>query len=925
MEDIEMAEEEKPFILSRVITAHKADVKSVNSTSAGVIISGSRDETVKFWTKRGGEFNESVCFTQPKGLVVNSVGYYESEEGWRLFVGRKDGSISVYASGSLEPLTVLTQHSSNVWALATIENTPGYYLSGSADKTIKLWRDDNEIRTFTGHTDVIRALLVISTVRFLSAANDATIRLWHLETGICLASFSSLLDEFIFSLSFVGSYVISCGEGGYVEVWRKEKEGEELSLCHHQILHSPAQTSWSTSGLPNGDFVVGGRYISNFIFNLYFDMVFGYSLNHHVKFSDGRIYVWTQDNKRKADPTLITIFDNELAAKVAKELERKEQKENEVVVIKVSLDDGAPNMELRYQKGTDPLIAAEKFIKDNNLPPSYIIEIIEYIKANVPEARAVTNKKHQPLPTQKVVVDGKEYDYGFEVTVDDGRRLMLPYNAGEDPDWAAQQFCEKHNLPMKFLAKVVGVIFLVKLALDTQILGEILIRALGGFYKSGSAFGGLIPNSCLVNDKKRPRGELVPVNEYFKFGVEQLSQKAISKLAEVNNRQEALKLNTNQMSALEQLMASVPGSSEITDIVMLALDTGLQWKMDDIVPILDLFRIALLHEPLNKYYCDTNTRGSDTLQRLIALLISEPSDAIRILVCRTITNAFSHEYGREMLMHDLESIIPLVTKEFLGGKPALQLAAASALANWSHLLLIRSESVAELGPREDVIRGVIKVLEAVESFGDRSELALIRILQAIVTLMWGDTAVITLAKSRNMMAIVNRIKDAVVDDRESSYRTISAIYLFFAKFARSLSSSLARFHEHSNCQPRKANIVTLLGEREMNCAMSLTRTSEALSMVHMLVQSDTRQYVPCEMFRLRGKAQFEDRRIIIPSGREVVNTDNLETFDMHGIESTEKVVSTMTIDGTHSDPVCFETPIERISLAICLDVHLRNV
>ncbi|KAJ1354261.1 hypothetical protein KIN20_011136 [Parelaphostrongylus tenuis] len=195
MIDVEMGAvgESDEFHLSRVIEAHKADVKCITSTSAGVIISGGRDDVVKFWNKRGGEFSETLSFLHPKGLSVNSIGYYDSPDGWLVFAGRKDGSIAVYGSGSSEPRTVLTHHSSNVcciyvdeknhvllsgswdnnvvvwpiknlsrprvlflvghtysvWALAAIESNPGFYLTGSADKTIKLWRDDNVIRTFT--------------------------------------------------------------------------------------------------------------------------------------------------------------------------------------------------------------------------------------------------------------------------------------------------------------------------------------------------------------------------------------------------------------------------------------------------------------------------------------------------------------------------------------------------------------------------------------------------------------------------------------------------------------------------------------------------------------------------------------------------------------------------------------------------------
>ncbi|XGW12216.1 hypothetical protein V3C99_013144 [Haemonchus contortus] len=834
MNDIEMEDptESDDFHLSRIIDAHKGDVKCITSTSAGVLISGGRDENVRFWTKRGGEFSETLSFPQPKGLAVNSIGYYESTDGWRLFAGRKDGSIAVYGSGSSEPLTVLTQHSSNVcclyvdeknhillsgswdnnvivwpikelgspefpalllnghklsvWALAAIESSPGYYLTGSADKTIKLWRDDNEVRTYTGHTDVVRALLVISDDRFLSAGNDSTIRMWHTETGVCLATYTSLVDTFIFCLTLVDSNVISCSEGGHVEVWKPLTVEEQHSLVHNQIVQLPALTAWAVKGLPNGDVACAT--------------------------SDGRIYVLTQESNRKASAAILTAFDDAVAAKIAKELERKEQQANETVVIKVSLDDGAPNMELRYTKGTDPTLAAEKFIKDYNLPASYLNEITDYIVAHVPEAAAAARKKHKVQPTQRVTVDGKEYDYVFDVTVDDGRKLRLPFNLDEDPDVAAQRFVEKHNLPVSFLAKVSGLLRSqtgVSASSSSQPFydpftgsgryipgqssatnspatvadpftgsgryvpgnfGDAPAPAGGdpftgsGGYKPGSVSGDLIPNACLPQDKKRPRGELVPMSNYYRFGVEQLSAKAHAKLVELNENQPVLRLSDAQVSAIKQLMS--PGGHTIQyDVVAAALDVGLQWAMCDLVPILDAFRVALLHERLNSFFCDMKGKGESTQQRLCALLLSEAPDAVCILVCRSLANAFTHPCGRDMLCHDFQNLFAVVVKQLTSNKAALQLAATSTLANWSLLLLNRSETVAELGPREDAIRGIVKVCEAIDSFGYLSQDSLIRLLQAIVTFMWGDSSVISLAKSRNMLQIVNRMKDAVVDEQ----------------------------------------------------------------------------------------------------------------------------------------------------------------
>jgi hypothetical protein len=57
------------------------------------------------------------------------------------------------------------------------------------------------------------------------------------------------------------------------------------------------------------------------------------------------------------------VFDSSVAAKVAMEAEMRAAQDTDTVTIKVSLDDGAPNLELKYVKGTNPVDAAELFIK----------------------------------------------------------------------------------------------------------------------------------------------------------------------------------------------------------------------------------------------------------------------------------------------------------------------------------------------------------------------------------------------------------------------------------------------------------------------------------------------------------------------------------------------------------------------------------
>ena len=58
-------------------------------------------------------------------------------------------------------------------------------LTASADRTVKLWRGEACVRTFSGHTDAVRTLACLPGLGFLSGSNDGTVRLWELG-GECL-------------------------------------------------------------------------------------------------------------------------------------------------------------------------------------------------------------------------------------------------------------------------------------------------------------------------------------------------------------------------------------------------------------------------------------------------------------------------------------------------------------------------------------------------------------------------------------------------------------------------------------------------------------------------------------------------------------------------------------------------------------------
>jgi phospholipase A-2-activating protein len=56
---------------------------------------------------------------------------------------------------------------------------------------------------------------------------------------------------------------------------------------------------------------------------------------------------------------------------------------------------------------------------------------------------------------EKVLFEGKEYDFVFDISLDDeGTSLKLPYNLSEDPWFTAQAFIHKHELSQIFLDQI---------------------------------------------------------------------------------------------------------------------------------------------------------------------------------------------------------------------------------------------------------------------------------------------------------------------------------------------------------------------------------------------------------------------------------------------------------------------------------------
>lgn len=95
--------------------------------------------------------------------------------------------------------------------------------------------------------------------------------------------------------------------------------------------------------------------------------------------------------------------------------------------------------------------------KGNGLVEAYQWSMAEerWIKIGDVVGSADSSAKGQASASgEKILFEGKYYDYVFNVALDDETQLKLPYNVNEDPWFAAQAFIHRNELSQTFLDQI---------------------------------------------------------------------------------------------------------------------------------------------------------------------------------------------------------------------------------------------------------------------------------------------------------------------------------------------------------------------------------------------------------------------------------------------------------------------------------------
>ena len=244
----------------------------------------------------------------------------------------------------------------------------------------------------------------------LSATNDCIIRIWTLNGR----ELKQLIghESFIYSLAVLPSGdLVSSGEDRTVRIW-------DGPACL-QVITLPAISVWSVAACPNGDIITGS--------------------------SDKIARIFTKDEKRLADPTVVAEFNEQIQSSVV-----PEQQMGEVNKI----DAPGPDF-LKRKSGTKE--GQTQTIKE----PDGSMWLYSWSSS---EGWTKVGQVVGAAPStgSKKTYNGREYDYVFDVDIEEGKpALKLPYNTTQNPHEAAMKFLQDNELPMTYLDETAN--FIVKM------------------------------------------------------------------------------------------------------------------------------------------------------------------------------------------------------------------------------------------------------------------------------------------------------------------------------------------------------------------------------------------------------------------------------------------------------------------------------
>jgi phospholipase A-2-activating protein len=268
---------------------------------------------------------------------------------------------------------------------------------------------------------------------------------------------------------------------------------------------------------------------------------------------------------------------------------------------------------------------------------------------------------------------GKEYDYVFDVDIEDGKPpLKLPYNLSQNPYEAATKFIENNKLPITYLDQVANFI-----TSNTQ------GATLGQSSEAPSAPGS---DPWGSDNRYRPGGDSAPTpaaarpkslpqKDYLNILVARIPpmHKKIQELNRslIENNRKDVSLNPTELTILSNLakhletVGSTKTSQSVSGGLELAIKISTAWPYADRLPGLDLLRLLAV-APMTAAY--TLSDGSNIVTVLVNSVSEQqpPAENHVMMAVRAFGNLFDSVEGRALATSEFEKIQSLISVQLPG-------------------------------------------------------------------------------------------------------------------------------------------------------------------------------------------------------------------------------------------------------------------
>lgn len=553
------------------------------------------------------------------------------------------------------------------------------HVLGCADKLIRVFNTSGDlIRTIKGSKDVVRALCKLppnhtSGAQFASASNDGVIRLFTLN-GQQVGELHGH-ESFIYSLAVLPSgELVSSGEDRTARVWNGTN-------CVQTITH-PAISVWGVAACKdNGDIVTGA--------------------------SDRIARVFTRSEERQAAPEVVQQFEESV-----KESSIPQQQVGDINKEKL------PGPEFLKQKSGTKEGQVQMIREDNGNVTAHTWSAAtqEWIAVGtVVDSAASSGRKTEYL--------GQDYDYVFDVDVEDGKPpLKLPFNVSQNPYEAATKFIQDNELPLSYLDQTAN--FIVQ---NTQgaTLGQQEPAGTEPWgqerrYRPGDPEPS-VPES---------RPKVLPQKTYL--SIKSANLKVISKkLTELNQQlisedSKDVALAPSEMEVIAAMCGEMESSKGLKDSrlaqhsITLLYQIATTWPPANRLPGLDLLRLLAAATPV---IATMDYDGADLISAIRSGDIFNPPINVNnaMLSVRMMANLFETEAGRNLAVKQFDQIIAMIqpTLADTGGAPNRNLTIAIATLYINYAVYSTSEGRASAPESSE--RGLVLVEQLARMLADEKD------------------------------------------------------------------------------------------------------------------------------------------------------------------------------------------------------------